>query len=104
MAIETRKSPVQEGVELVQNMVQADMSPGAYGAAIERLHSLMSKFAMHEIRSEYEAHMRETDPGYVLTLEEVTADSNEDTPMAHAYWAATSLFFRKVFQAAAVSA
>lgn len=99
--IATRKSPVQEGVELVQRMVQGGE---ADQALVNRLHELMSRFAFAEIRSEYEGHLRETARGYVLTIEEVTDESNEHTPMAEAYWAATSLFFRKVYQAAAAAA
>lgn len=97
-----RRSPVQEGVEIVQRIVQ--LGATTYDQDIARLHELMSRFAFAEIREQYENHLRETDPDYVLTVEEVTDEANENTPMAEAYWAATSAFFRKVYQAAAAAA
>jgi hypothetical protein len=95
-------SSVQAGVQIVQNMVQCGGCD--YASQSEDLFGLMQSFAFEEIRAEYEAHLREADPSYVLTLDEVIAEENDGTPMAQAYWAATSLFFRKVYQAAAAAA
>lgn len=97
-------SPVQAAVQIVQNMLQCGMTGDEYVSQSENLHGLMADFAFGEVRDEYQAHMREADPSYVLTLDEVTHEDNENTPMALAYWAATSLFFRKVYQAAAAAA
>jgi hypothetical protein len=97
-------SPIQAAVQITQNMLQCGMSGADYERDIENLHGLMSEYAFDQIRDQYQGHMREADPDYVLTLEEVLSDENDDTPMALAYWAATSAFFRKVYQAAAAAA
>lgn len=98
-------SPVQQGVAHVQNIIQAGMEGARYEEAVEDLHRQMSAFAMAYVREKgYEAHLKEADPDYVLTVEEVTSEWNEDTPMAECYWEGTSLFFRRVFQAAAAAA
>lgn len=94
-------SPVQQGVNIVTEMAQLGMSGERYGESVSALHTLMAESAFAEIRGEYQEHMREVDPAYVLTLEEVTSEANEGTPMAEAYWAATSKFFRRVYQACA---
>lgn len=95
---------VQAAVQITQNILQCGMCGETYERDVETLHGLMSEFAFNEMRDEYQAHMREADPSYVLTLDEVTHEDNENTPMALAYWAATSLFFRKVYQACAAAA
>lgn len=97
-------SPVQAAVQIAQNMLQCGMTGDEYVKQSENLHGLMSEFAFAQVREDYEPHMREADPDYVLTLDEVLHEDNENTPMALAYWAATSVFFRKVYQAAAASA
>lgn len=97
-------SPIQRAVQIVQNMIQCGMASTSYYTEISTLHGLMSAWALEQIRGDYEPHMREVDPDYVLTLDEVTSEANENTPMALAYWAATSMFFRKVYQAAAAAA
>ncbi len=98
---QARLSPIQEAVQLTQNIVQA----GEHGMDnVNKLHALMSNWAFAQMRTEYEQQLREADPDYVLTIEEVLDEANEDTPMAAAYWAATSTFFRKVYQACAASA
>ncbi len=97
-------STIQAAVQIVQNMVQCGMSGPDYEADVGNLHGLMSEFAFGQMRAEYEGHLREADTAYVLTLDEVLAEENETTPMALAYWAATSAFFRKVYQAAAAAA
>lgn len=85
-------------------MAQCGMGGDDYERESGNLFGLMSEFAFNEIRDQYQTHLRETDPDYVLTLDEVLHEDNENTPMALAYWAATSLFFRKVYQAAAAAA
>lgn len=97
-------SPIQAAVQIVQNMIQCGMQPITYAQQMEDLHALTAEWALGQIRAEYEQHMREVDPDYVLTLAEVTNEANENTPMAEAYWAATSAFFRKVYQACAAAA
>jgi hypothetical protein len=96
-----RLSPVQNGVQLVTEMVMLGMGGSEYEARVAQLHMIMAEAAFAEIRPEYQAHLREADPDHVLTLEEVTSEANEGTPMAEAYWAATSRFYRRVFQACA---
>lgn len=97
-------SPVQAGVQIVQNMVQCGMDGKHYTREIESLHALMADFAMRELRANHAALIRETlevrDP-HGVTVEDVTDEQHENTAMAEAYWAATSLFFRKVYSAAA---
>jgi hypothetical protein len=100
--LKIRLSPVSEGVSIVKDMVQLTYNGAMYEEKAERLHKLMETFALAEIRPVYEPQLREADPGYVLTVEDVA--SNDETPMAEAYWAATSLFFRRVFQACAAAA
>lgn len=97
-------SPIQAAVQIVQNMIQCGMEGARYEQQMSDLHALMAEWALGQIRAEYEQHMREVDPDYVLTLAEVTDEANENTPMAEAYWAATSAFFRKVYQACAAAA
>lgn len=94
-------SPIQAAVQIVQNVIQCGSSQSK---ELDDLHALMSAWAFDQIKDEYQAHMREVDPEYVLTVEEVTDEANENTPMAEAYWAATSAFFRKVYQACAAAA
>lgn len=103
--MQVKLSPVQQGVAHVQNIIQAGMEGARYEEALNDLHQQMSAFAMTHVREKgYEAHMRETDPDYVLTVEEVTSEANEETPMAECYWEGTSIYFRRVFQAAAAAA
>ena len=95
-----RPSPVQQGVTIMQNLVLAGTTGERYVAEVNRLHGLMADFAMAELR---------TNSGFTIaaenmTAEQVTSENIDGTPMAEAYWAATSLYFRKVFQAAAAAA
>lgn len=97
-------SPIQAAVQIIQNMLQSGMDGETYVRESQNLFGLMAEWSLGQIREQYETHMREVDPDYVLTLDEVTSEDNENTPMAEAYWAATSAFFRKVYQAAAAAA
>lgn len=88
-------STTQAGVQIVQNMVQCGCGASDYEQQSDDLFGLMSEFAIREIQAN----------GFPqATLEIATNEANENTPMAEAYWAATSLFFRKVYQAAAAAA
>lgn len=89
-------SATAQAVQLVQDMVQCGMTGARYEDEVSTLHALMSEFAMQECRAN---GMRPE-----LTLEWVTHEDNENTPEAEAYWRQTSVFFRKVFQAAAAAA
>jgi hypothetical protein len=91
-------------VQIIQNMLQCGMSGAGYEHELENLHGLMAEWAFAQMREQYEQHLREADPSYLLTIEEVTSEENENTPMAEAYWAATSAFYRKVYQALAAAA
>lgn len=98
-------SSVQAGVQIVQAMVQCGMNGAAYEGQSDDLFGLMQSFAMDELRNNHQADI--VAAGYrveSVDIEDVTHDSNENTPMALAYWAATSVFFRKVYQAAASAA
>jgi hypothetical protein len=97
-------SPVQAAVQIIQNMLQCGMSGVEYERNLRDLHGLMADYAFAGMRHSYELHLRETNPDYVLTIEEVTSEENENTPMAEAYWAGTSAFYRKVYQALAAAA
>jgi hypothetical protein len=110
---QTRKSPVQEGVELVQAMTIAGLpctlephSGAEYRTALRRLHQLMQRFALDSIYEQYE-DMWLSDKAVSERLsfgEWVCHKDHENEPFAKAYWAATSSYFRRVFQAAAAAA
>jgi hypothetical protein len=103
-AIETRQSPVQLATQIVQELVMGG-NMGREGQAVNDIHQQMQHFAMAKLRTEgWEANLREGNPDFVLTPEYVLAEEREDTDLALAYWEGTSLFFRKVFQAAAAAA
>lgn len=87
-------STTQAGVQIVQRMAQCGMAGADYERDSNDLFGLMSEFAMREIQADFPQ----------ATLEQATHEDNENTPMAEAFWAATSLFFRKVYQAAAAAA
>lgn len=87
-------STTQAAVQIVQNMVQCGMEGARYEQQMSDLHALMAEWAIREIQKDH--------PG--VTLEQATHEDNELQPYAEAYWAATSAFFRKVFQACAAGA
>ena len=87
-------STTQAAVQIVQNMVQCGMEGARYEQQMSDLHALMAEWAIREIQKDH--------PG--VTLEQATHVDNELQPYAEAYWAATSAFFRKVFQACAAGA
>lgn len=86
--------PVQAGVQIVQDMIQCGMSGQDYEAQLRALHMLMSDFARREMRGIYAQDLIDT----------ATDEENENDPAALAYWAATSLFFRRVYSASASAA
>ncbi len=97
MANETQApglSTTQAAVQIVQNMTQCGMNGAHYEKQVEDLHALMAEWAIREIQKDH--------PG--VTVEQATHEDNEMQPYAEAYWAATSSFFRKVFQACAAGA
>jgi hypothetical protein len=93
-------TPVQQGVQIVTEMAQLGMSGERYAESVSALHTLMAEAAFAEIRN---------GPGDIgimlkteqLTLEQVTSEEMEGSDVAEAYWAATSRFFRRVYQACA---
>lgn len=88
-------STVQAGVQIVQSMVQCGCGSDSYQEQSNNLFGLMDDFAMAEIKAN----------GFPQATAAVVEDeANENSPMTEAYWAATSLFFRKVYQAAAAAA
>lgn len=97
-----KKSPVQEGVEIVTQLVQ--LGTDRYPELVRRLHQLMQRFALDAIHEQYEPTWRREAQERQSFAEFVLDEANEDEPFALAYWAATSAFFRKVYQAAAASA
>lgn len=103
----TRKSPVQEGLDLTLEIIIGGTDPAHYREGSDRLHELMSRFAVNQLRNDgWEQRMRteQDDQDFVLTAENCTCEEAENTPLAEAYWAATSSYFRRVFQAAAAAA
>jgi hypothetical protein len=95
-----RLSPVQNGVQIVTEMVQLGMSGPEYEKRVAELHMIMAEAAFAEIRN------GPGDLGIMLkaeemTLEQVTSEEMEGSDVAEAYWAATSRFYRRVFQACA---
>jgi hypothetical protein len=97
--------PVQIALQLVQNVVICGMDGASYVADLSRIHEEMAAYAIGQLRSNgWEANIREGNPDFVLTVDYVTAEEREDSDIALAYWAETSAFFRKVFQAAAAAA
>jgi hypothetical protein len=98
-------STIQAAVQIIQNMAQCGMSGADYERDIENLHGLMSEHAFRELRTNNPREIAAA--GYApssLQLIEVTHEQNENTAMAEAYWAHTSAFFRKVYQALAAAA
>lgn len=92
-------SPVQQGVQIVTEMVQLGMSKAAYEEKVGALHGLMADAAVAEIRSALPEHVSIMAPQAIYDY--VTAEENEGSIEAEAYWAATSKFFRRVYQACA---
>lgn len=87
-------STIQAAVQIVQNTVQCTMDGRSYEKQMEDLHGLMAEWSIREIQKDH--------PG--VTLDQATHEDNELQPYAEAYWAATSAFFRKVYQACAAAA
>lgn len=98
-------NPVQIGVKIVQDVMICGTDGPDYEKQLATLHGVMSDFAMREIKTNNPRELAEIGkaPGNVL-VEDVTSEENENTAIAEAYWAATSMFFRKVFQACAAAA
>lgn len=97
-------SLVQEAVQIVQNIVQCGMDPSSYADEIQNLHCGMAAYALDEVRKAFPGYIPK-EVGYQGLVEEVEFVCRDEVhPAYETYWAATSTFFRKVYQAAAAAA
>jgi hypothetical protein len=96
-------SPVQRGVEIVTNISQLGCSSDHYQQQIEELHELMAQAATNEVREALGDRLPESVRVMPVSVAALwfSGEENEGSPEAEAYWAATSKFFRRIYQACA---
>lgn len=98
-AVAVRLSPIQRAVQLVTELVQLGTSH--YAEATAELHKLMRDWSYDQLVRERPG----LEPGaQVPPLDVLLGDEWENDPCTVAYWANTSAFFRKVYQASAAAA